>query len=1021
MTNTLCTKKVSRISHVSEGGKDTVTVSTGSSSAQLRVALLASFNLDVRPRAMTYTRARSMAPVNPLYKLSEPPAINGFCLPILGGTPATGLVGSSNNGSRGELTAGWLSSSGLSTRAVRPTLFGQTVIGLSNTVGSSTASDASTDLDMPVPPSQSRTGGSRRRGSRGKASRSRDEISQLTSGIGQLTASLTGGGASRAATVPDARQSPPLGASASDMAPGAPGLSATTCLTGFGGTTTAVASTLLSSDQRAAALRASTASAAAPRTKKSASVAVGAAARYAMEMAARAEAARARVAQAAEGQRAAAAAHMAKRAIKQQQQQLLQQAQEQAQQQQEQTGNVGAPAASASAPSLRKAAPRSNDGACATGGCAHVHADTHGKVEEMEGAEEAEERLGSPKEVTSPLVQKVKATPPKRPKIVSQHQSAVAAEKAAAEKMAAAREAAKNGPPSPEAREKAAAAALRAAQRLNAADALVLPVEVYLERAGGGGGYVGHESRHSSSERMDALDKATSLSFVMEKGQVEQALPSSFSKAEPGSALTARLTSNSGSAVLGHLQVGGAKVSFALYEANRPPAAAEVLTSGPSSKFLEAVKGLSLSVPAARSAFSGSGPSGAFVSHPLDGTPCARVTVVDAESAVAIEASVECKRLRAVCRRATVAEVRRAEAYEQLRDAEGKTNYDLLHGRIVAARARGVESKRLDQAQTRLKQLQPDTASKEELVAALRWENVTWDEAHATGDTTGLIACKEEGCTVSDDLPGAVLQFDTNAAEMAMKRLKKDVYDGSVSADRWLFERISDAAAAAAAEGGVWRSGGKFILSAITRNQSPVALNRYLHSIGQKGCADGIDALVKWTESHFDKHVSAVQINIHIDSSSFHAQHRDIYGLEQRDMAGRDCTCSFKPNIATACLSMGSTRRCLTEAEVDDFSEKKSCGENCKGYHCSHWLRSGSMMFFNDVWNKSHTHGIPQNAGDADETGRGGPRISVALLCAAADEDPLGSVCAFKPKNIYSTLVDKQQEAKLLKLGIGPI
>ena len=55
-----------------------------------------------------------------------------------------------------------------------------------------------------------------------------------------------------------------------------------------------------------------------------------------------------------------------------------------------------------------------------------------------------------------------------------------------------------------------------------------------------------------------------------------------------------------------------------------------------------------------------------------------------------------------------------------------------------------------------------------------------------------------------------------------------------------------------------------------------------------------------------------------------------------------------------------------------------------------------SLMYFNDVWNKSHTHGIPQNAGDADETGRGGPRISVALLCAAAEDDPLSLTCGFK-------------------------
>ena len=78
------------------------------------------------------------------------------------------------------------------------------------------------------------------------------------------------------------------------------------------------------------------------------------------------------------------------------------------------------------------------------------------------------------------------------------------------------------------------------------------------------------------------------------------------------------------------------------------------------------------------------------------------------------------------------------------------------------------------------------------------------------------------------------------------------------------------------------------------------------------------------------------------DAISSHVQHRDIYGLEQRDMAGRDCTCSFKPNIATACLSLGSTRRCLVEAETDDYSEKKLCGPACKGYHCSHWLRSVS-------------------------------------------------------------------------------
>ena len=132
-------------------------------------------------------------------------------------------------------------------------------------------------------------------------------------------------------------------------------------------------------------------------------------------------------------------------------------------------------------------------------------------------------------------------------------------------------------------------------------------------------------------------------------------------------------------------------------------------------------------------------------------------------------------------------------------------------------------------------------------------------------------------------------------------------------------------------------------------------------------------------------------------------------GLVQRDMAGRDCTCSFKPNIATACLSLGSTRKCLVEAEVDDFSHLSKCCEACTGYQCHHWLRSGSLMYFNDAWNRSHNHGIPRNAGDADASGAGGPRISIALLCAAGHEEE--QVCAMRPKakNIYATLVDKNQ------------
>jgi NAD(P)H-flavin reductase len=282
---------------------------------------------------------------------------------------------------------------------------------------------------------------------------------------------------------------------------------------------------------------------------------------------------------------------------------------------------------------------------------------------------------------------------------------------------------------------------------------------------------------------------------------------------------------------------------------------------------------------------------------------------------------------------------------------------------------------------------------------------VTMTERSMNGGVVGLEQCTEIGCSVSDPLPGQVLAFLSDGASAALASVK-DIKEKGVPHDQWLFERIAEAAVAAAADGGVWKSGGKYILSALSRNQSPTALKNYLTTMGQGKCAEGIDALVKWTEKQYKHSVSAIQINVHFDSTSFHAQHRDIYGLEQRDMAGRDCTCSFKPNIATACLSLGSTRRCLVEAETDDYSEKKLCGPACKGYHCSHWLRSGNLMYFNDVWNRSHNHGIPKDGGDASEDGKGGPRISIAMLCAAADDASCSFDLRSKPKNIYATLVD---------------
>lgn len=1060
----------------------------------------------------------------PVYKLSEPSPRSSdalVSLPMLGSAAFTKFGISKQlphsfpfqpREQAAALANGWLPHSGLSLRAVKqPFQVGAapvittTLTGFSNTVGSSSASNASTELEMepemtPTAPTtvwRHTTGG--RVGARDRNAPRRTtqratpsaaaavggpeddlELVELRKQFVAATKGLEGRDStkqrrSRAATADaiDPRLSPPLtGTSAIEKASASSAMSAT--MPNAKAVETPKMADPLSETIPADGRAMSAAGGSAVRSlklrasKKAGGSFAGAAARYAAEMAARAEVARRKSAEASEIARQAAAESKMKRASEAARQidRVV-------------PAEAGAPSASASSPSLTSAVAvrdgrGGGNGITATSSrkesvqeakaagdanehsdCDHNHGATHDNSEAA-GAVSKSLSYPRPKKGSAPTSPrgfgKIAANapvpappkmPPNKPAPVtpaSQAAAAIAAERAAAAKAAILRaeaKAAANEPPSPEQREKAAAAAARAAKRLSEGESPVLTIELSTVDRSEGSKAEGVTAA-GRAEKAEPLEKETEVSISTAKGSVSQKLPSTIERAVANGA-AARLTNTSGGPVLGFLSVGGAKVAFAMYEAHaRVGVAAEAAAAagGPGSKFLDAVKGLGLSVANVKTSFTAANTtalSGAFVSHPNDGLPQQKVTVVDHVSGVAIEASMVYqggRRLRAYCRRATVAEVRRAEALDQLRDAEEKTSYDLLHGRIVAARARGVEARRLEQAQARLKTLQPDVASKEELVQALKWENVTYDEAHQTGEKTGEIVCDKEGCAVGADLEGSRLEFETRAAELAltdtMKKLLKEKSEfgadpEKLSPDRWLFEQIANAAAAAAAEGGVWRSGGKFILSAITRNQSPVALNRYLNSIGQRGCADGIDSLVKWTESHYNKHVSAVQINIHIDSSSFHAQHRDIYGLEQRDMAGRDCTCSFKPNIATACLSIGSTRRCLVEAETDEFSQKKMCCEECKGYHCSHWLRSGSLMYFNDVWNKSHTHGIPQNAGDADETGRGGPRISVALLCAAAEDDPLSLTCGFKPKNIYSTLIDKQAEAKLLKLGLAPL
>ena len=148
---------------------------------------------------------------------------------------------------------------------------------------------------------------------------------------------------------------------------------------------------------------------------------------------------------------------------------------------------------------------------------------------------------------------------------------------------------------------------------------------------------------------------------------------------------------------------------------------------------------------------------------------------------------------------------------------------------------------------------------------------VTMTERSMNGSVVGLEQCTEIGCFVSDPLPGQVLAFLSDGASAALASVK-DIKERGVPHDQWLFERIAEAAVAAAADGGVWKSGGKYILSALSRNQTPTALKNYLTTMGQGKCAEGIDALVKWTEKQYKHSVSAIQINVHFDATSFHAQ-----------------------------------------------------------------------------------------------------------------------------------------------------
>merc|ERR1712087_175425 len=186
--------------------------------------------------------------------------------------------------------------------------------------------------------------------------------------------------------------------------------------------------------------------------------------------------------------------------------------------------------------------------------------------------------------------------------------------------------------------------------------------------------------------------------------------------------------------------------------------------------------------------------------------------------------------------------------------------------------------------------------------------------------------CSLPDCSLSEPVAGEAFELMPDGAELAFAPLRKERgICPDVPADVWLFKVFAAAALRAVGDGGVWKAYGKFNLSALSRNQSPVELRNYLIRIEQHDCAAGLDALCGYVENKYSVKVAAVQINVHMDGSSSHKNHRDVYGSEQKERVGKNCTCSFTTAAATACFSLGSSRRCLLRTETDKHSSRSRC------------------------------------------------------------------------------------------------
>jgi len=292
-----------------------------------------------------------------------------------------------------------------------------------------------------------------------------------------------------------------------------------------------------------------------------------------------------------------------------------------------------------------------------------------------------------------------------------------------------------------------------------------------------------------------------------------------------------------------------------------------------------------------------------------------------------------------------------------------------------------VDSAHLAAGEAKLKELKElglhvgEGCDKAAIRSTMNWDLVTSRKQELTVNEK-CQACEDCPCNV-DRNPGETLEVVDNDVQGILKAFGDD-------GDKLLFEALVQSALAAE-EGCIWKAGGKYLFTVFDRNQSAVALERFLMNLGQPNCAKMMIALHQHTERKYAGYVSAIQINLHPNEGSYHDQHRDVYSIKQS--VGPNCSCSFQECVGTVCYSLGSSRKCLCETMTDDMSSISKCSDDCGGRREYVWLHSGTSMYFDEKWNANHTHGIPP-CDDAT-----GPRISIAFLLAAKPTS-----CAFVRK-----------------------